>query len=782
MASCIDLLIKILPEVIKNANYELTELMTNPDKSFEDTKIIPQLSYETYYKTIKKEWETILNSFIDSPNKCSNNLQSLFSIYEMASKIKLDLSLSTIQNILTGKENITEDIKNQVLNAGIDAIKQKTEHKFEFTENFFETFKSFGMILYENCQCQMIEIFTFFLNKYKTKYFEKYKNEDSSVLLSKLQNLFETVKNYKDFFVKKTDTQDGDSLLRNELDKLIPNELGTMKDFFIKIIEKYFINLHPIVWCQIYTAIMENLFKDLPLTPDEIFAFLSKQILLNTGPFILKLLQMIVPYLPTEVKNKYNIEKLFYPLMSIEEEVIPILNKILKLKKKRYYELDEKIKLTYDTRYKIIAHFSASVGHVVLLYCTKYKVFIIVKMIKPKSIAQNSWEEHILKAVFDPKSCNGIFVSNMLEAIRKEMNVTGEIENINKGYEYYSATYLQVFGVDANNARLTTVQNVTGIIKEGVWFALAMTKAEGKSVAYLIENNLIENDLYLKNNLYRCFDILVYKFFDVLINKGFFHGDLHAGNMFYDVDTNKLTLIDFGAVGYLNLLEGDKTSIDLFRIILKASYYNYDELLDLLANILNERCVSDNNSIDMSSDKYKEFKKELIKYKFINLLNYKKELKKNKDIFNELMSKTVLDKEKQKENKDVIVSEVRKIPDIDNDDVLDQPLVSFNYVMIKIGKFFAENNINIGVKFAELNELQKAYTLLEGALNKSGYSSARFGNALSKGIKNSQTYFSGLKHPITAASILVKLIQEEIKLSSCHRKLYELYEEKKLEQ
>jgi hypothetical protein len=267
----------------------------------------------------------------------------------MASKIKLDLSLSTIQNLLTGKENITGDIKDQILNAGIDAIKQKTEHKFEFTEDFIKTFKSFGMIIYENCQCQMIEIFTFFLNKYKTKYFEKFKNEGSNEILMKLQNIIEFVKEKKDFFTKnQPDSQAGGSLLRNELQKLIPSDLGSMKGFFVTVIEKYFTNLHPIIWCQIYIGIMENLFKDLPLTPEEIFAFISKQILLNAGPFILKLLQMFAPYLSTEIKNKYNIAKLTYPLMEISQ-VENILNKILKFKKKKQYELDEKIKSTAKT-------------------------------------------------------------------------------------------------------------------------------------------------------------------------------------------------------------------------------------------------------------------------------------------------------------------------------------------------------------------------------------------------------------------------------------------------
>src|SRR5205085_5372098 len=52
----------------------------------------------------------------------------------------------------------------------------------------------------------------------------------------------------------------------SELDKLIPDELGSLKEFFIKVISKYFEELHPIVWAQIFRYMAENIFIELPFT------------------------------------------------------------------------------------------------------------------------------------------------------------------------------------------------------------------------------------------------------------------------------------------------------------------------------------------------------------------------------------------------------------------------------------------------------------------------------------------------------------------------------------
>ena len=104
-----------------------------------------------------------------------------------------------------------------------------------------------------------------------------------------------------------------DFSIEKELNNLIPDELGSMKSFFIQVISSYYEKLHPVVWCQILVAILKGWFVDLPFAPDETFAFISKSLLLNSGPFILKILQTIRPALSEELKNKYQLNNLIYP-------------------------------------------------------------------------------------------------------------------------------------------------------------------------------------------------------------------------------------------------------------------------------------------------------------------------------------------------------------------------------------------------------------------------------------------------------------------------------------
>ncbi len=57
----------------------------------------------------------------------------------------------------------------------------------------------------------------------------------------------------------------------------------------------------------------------MPITRSDFFAFISKQLLLNSGPFILKTLQMIRPFLSKDLAEKYNLTKLTYPILTNQQ-------------------------------------------------------------------------------------------------------------------------------------------------------------------------------------------------------------------------------------------------------------------------------------------------------------------------------------------------------------------------------------------------------------------------------------------------------------------------------
>ena len=66
---------------------------------------------------------------------------------------------------------------------------------------------------------------------------------------------------------------------------------------------------------------------------------------------------------------------------------------------------------------------------------------------------------------------------------------------------------------------------------------------------------LLKKDTKFRAVLHRTLDLLVYKFFLVIIKHGFYHGDPHAGNIFFSFKKKQAILIDLGAVGELNVYE-----------------------------------------------------------------------------------------------------------------------------------------------------------------------------------------------------------------------------------
>jgi hypothetical protein len=480
--------------------------------------------------------------------------------------------------------------------------------------------------------------------------------------------------------------------------------------------------------------------EELPLTKDELFQFMSKQLLLNSGPFILKMLQMVRPALTPELATKYNLTKLAYPKLT-PVQVNSILSQILPTPR----------------MINVYAHKSASVGHVCLAYSGRNpQDEFVIKIIKPISIAQSCWEYSILRHVFDEGSCESNFVVNMLKSNGREMNVTNEIANIHEGHALYTGTYRDLFSVE-HDAVLTTVDVREGVLKQDTWFAFAMTMAPGLPLSDLIEKNLLNNDTSYRSALHRGLDILVYQFIFNLIKHGFYHGDLHSGNIFYSFEKQQMTLIDFGAVGRLDLFSGDKDILEVLDILVMSAYYNYPGLLDKLTKLLNSKCGTD--MIDTTNAKYTEFKHKLHEYSMKNMVHNRASTEKTAKYEDLLFGDDRLDVEKSEVNarltgqtthpndsiyaaldikrkeKETVVENKDILPDLQGiDDNIH--MVSFNSVMVEIAEFYAQSGVNITVKFNQLFELQKAYALLMGVLHKAKYEPTRLEIILSKAILN----------------------------------------------
>jgi hypothetical protein len=754
-STCLNLFDK-LNISIEQVNYQLVDNMTKKDMKYLWACIQPDVTYDFYFRNLSENWNFIVNELVKNPNKCSSRISEIIELYQY---VNSDIVKNIYNDVSNNKLNMSE-IESLIFKAVADYI-EKSSGEFKMSTNLFDTMKKLGKIYLETCNCELVDIFKIIVKKYKKKYRKKFegktKDEIVEILQKEFQNLKEKIRklfeeekigeiNFSMESIMEKISYDLTGIygfsVEKELDRLIPNELGSLKDFFMKIIVTYYNNLHPIVWAQIYRSTVNNLFVDLPSTPKEIFAFFSKQLLLNSGPFILKILQLIRPAISPQLAEKYNLTKLTYPLLS-SKEVNLMLSRVV-------YEWD---------MYEVLENYSASVGHVVKVKKANYPLNVfIIKMIKPLAIAQSCWEYKTLYNVFSGESCEATFIKNILKSNGEEMNVKNEIENLEKGHQYYVDNYKDVFSIDLN-ANLSTVQNIPGILNPECWYALSMTVAPGIPLSKLVENDLVKNDTKYRAKLHRCLDVLVYKFYLNIIRNGFYHADLHAGNIFFSYEKSQLTLIDFGSTGELDVYSEKKDTKVIIDIIIKSLFYNYDEILDELTEYLNTVCTD--TQIDMTSKEYMDLRNKLYDYRLVNLKLEREEKTKSKMYKKDIFGEKRIEEEKSNEmenqqkinfdpdNPESIYSYLEIPPPkketiVENRDVLpefketfgNKETISIVGALEMIVKFYALQGTNIAVKFSEFYEFQKAYALLLGVLNKVKYNMFRAGFALDRAIKN----------------------------------------------
>ncbi|AYV76736.1 MAG: hypothetical protein Terrestrivirus13_2 [Terrestrivirus sp.] len=798
--ACIELL-NSLSESVDNTNLLLIDNMTDATMKYENACIKPNLTFDFFYENLKKEWEHHVNEFIRK-DTCGSHTSLLL----------LPLTLNK---------------------------HKKFELDRDITKSIFPLMKIFG----ENCYCHTLQLLKTLLGKYSGRIindekqmaivFEKY-NKLAEIIKSASfvpEDFKEQYKTYvpdlsklesgiNPFHLNKTNNINGSGnglvgglasdpfeindyteLMRleklkqlkdhlisrfvnlysfsveSEMNKLIPDELGSLKQFFIKIITTYYNNLDPIIWAQMMKQMMDNIFIDLPYTKDELFRFVSKYVLLNSGPFILKILQMIRPVLSPELATKYNLTKLTYPLMTKEQTTL-IFSKVLP---------------RWDMC-KVLFNKSASVGHVAIMYYTDNPTDIfVVKIIKPLVIAQSCWEYNTLHNIFPEGSCENTFVRNMLESNGAEMNVANEMDNVNKGHEYYTTTYSSVFGTSID-ATLTTLENKPGVVMPDCWFALATTLAPGIPVSDLVESDLLTKDTLYRAKLHRCLDLLIYKFFITIVQKGFYHGDLHAGNIFFSYKESKMTLIDFGAVGEIDLFEGNEDIATLLDIIIMSLFYNYEGIFDTMTELLNRKCTSnpDDKKIDTSAEQYQKFKHELHTYHMKNIANSRIYAEKMAQFKQDVFDDERINAEARQINQDDLASMSEQVNELDeharsiyryfnikskekeivveNKDILpefteiseDNKSMTFSKVLELIIKFYSNSGVNVATTFGEFYELQKAYSLLLGVLYKTGYSSYRTGIAMKKAILT-WSNIPELLHLKTTIAVSKKYLEESSK-------------------
>ena len=591
------------------------------------------------------------------------------------------------------------------------------------------------------------------------------------------------------------------SFIEKELDRMIPETIGPLKCFFVDLIQYYYSidTLHPIVWAQILRSMLVNFLTNPPMTKDELFQFFSKNLLLNSGPFILKILQQVRPIMSEEQRKKYNLSKLTYPKMTKSQYTL-ILSRIVK---------------NWDS-YKLLYDASASVGHVFFLQHAITMEKIVVKVAKPLSIIQSCYEYSKLNDFFEKGTLEQQFVHNMLYSTGKELQTQNEIKNINYGNKIYKMNYNELYTNTDINASLTTITVKENIIVDNCWFALSMSVAPGIPLSKIFETRGpydLSRDTVYRSNLHRCFDLVIFKFFSNIIKNGFYHGDLHSGNVYFsytDEPTReaKITLIDFGATGTIDIFNDDPDINDLIKIIIQSIFYNYDNLFDTLVDLLNRKNVN-STTINKTSDDYKNFKNKLKKIRVTNIYNSTKNSKVD-EIYTQscLTSKVRTDKEKLfhenhianiakeknthhakcyyssnnnvtiniSKQEDTVKKSIDSLYDyvdihkfinknnqtteqIDNSEPLPAydcnieivgNIISFTEVMGMIMEFCTKSNVNIPITIPDLYELFKAYILISGLTTQMNYDSLRMSIVIKKILFEYENITNVVKHPIIA--------------------------------
>ena len=765
---------KLLNELVRaidETNTIIIDRITDPTMKYELVCTKPDLTYDAYYSMIKPKWDGVINSFVSQSDMCASlhnliflskfiNIKKISDISNLRDLNENEVKANIIKSVDVSDPKFQQQLQEIVFEPLAELIISKGADIY-MDKNIVVTVYNFINVMSTRSICFMWDtLVQILIRKYKTTIATKDKHEVADLLrilfteiVNKLKEIDINSTNYNynvgiESIINRL-TGIHSFTIESELNKMIPDKLASLKSFFIKTISHYYNNLHPIIWVQILRDMFINFIKDPPLTEDELFSFFSKHLLLNSGPFILKILQQVRPAMPLELMKKYNLTKLTYPVMTPYQYNL-ILSKVVK--DWGMYTID------YDK--------SASVGHVFIVHRADTLDKFVVKLAKPISIVQSCWEYSILNDLFPQGSCEQQFVHNMLMSVGTELYSPNEVKNVRKGHELYTMNYSSLFKGTDLDIKLTAVNVVDGVIVDNCWYAFAMTLAPGIPVSSLVEGEKTQllNDTAYRAVLHRCLDMLIFKFFVNIFQHGFYHGDLHAGNIYYSYEKRQMTLIDFGAVGNIDIYNDDPNMQKLIEIIIMSTFLNYDELLDVMTELINGKC-SDDTKINMESIAYLKFKAKLKKAK-IESIFYGEEEKHRADKYKEyIFSEERLNLERSKEvdtktnkleefkpehDKSGLVSPYSYIDKLkllpkDKETVTDNTqqlahdqidttskTTSFAQVLAMITEFYAKQGVNIAIKFAEFYELMKAYVLLIGVLSQTSYPSLRIGIIMNK--------------------------------------------------
>lgn len=794
------------------------------------------VTYDTYYQILNSKWNTIIDKMISEKDKCMT-ISELYYAEEHLKNIPFN-SLQTADTLMNdAKSHFTrffderyKEENDPLTNTMFDILTDLlATDDIYINANIMTTLMNLGNLIKTRSTCWLWDIIILCAStKIKSDFptYNKNSLEDKKKVNLMLRSYLNEIKSMliilnkdttKDFFNKTLNITSNNltqsygmskvnkntNLIENELNSMIPENIGPLKCFFVDLIQYYYSSdiLHPIIWAQILRDMFINFLKNPPLSEKELFQFFSKHLLLNSGPFILKILQQVRPIMSEEQRKTYNLSKLTYPKMTKSQYTL-ILSKIVK---------------NWDN-YKLYNDASASIGHVFFVENSITMEKFVIKVAKPLSIIQSCYEYSKLNNFFKKGTLEQNFVHNMLYSTGKELESHNEIKNINHGHKLYTMNYSELYSNINIDASLTTITAKENVIIDNCWFALGMTIAPGIPLSKLLEaqekTNLSTDTVY-RAYLHRCFDLLVFKFFNNIIKNGFYHGDLHAGNVYFSfvdepIRKAQITLIDFGSVGTIDIFNDNPDINDLIKIMIQSVFYNFDDIFDTLTDLLNRKSIN-SAAIDKTSINYEKFKNKMKKIRIKNIYYSMNNKKIDENYIDSCITSNKRASQEtsfQENHKPVVVKEdnikhakcyslhnnlpmnlnkeedtvktsidslydyidmqnsigknsnitelidnLEPLPSYDCKIDISNNIMSFTEVINCMQKFFTESNVNIPITIPDLYELLKAFLLLNGLASQINYEPLRMSTIIKKIVYQYSNIVTIVKHPLLALKI-----------------------------
>ena len=178
---------------------------------------------------------------------------------------------------------------------------------------------------------------------------------------------------------------------------------------------------------------------------------------------------------------------------------------------------------------------AASVGQVHSAYIKSGKHSqreVIVKLKRFRVDVKLSHEYRFLDLVQEEDPTLKGYLEDVKAQVAEELDYAAELRNLVLGAKYYESKRHGILVVGALGAYPPVLPS-----------AIVMEKAEGKALTD-IDGSITPRDICTL--LSRLHTFLGLWFWESLLGSGFFHGDGHAGNLYFDKKSKALTIIDFG--------------------------------------------------------------------------------------------------------------------------------------------------------------------------------------------------------------------------------------------